>query len=122
MSPSRNTQDNDFRQCAAQMLRTLLNSASAGTVLLLEDIDAAFSKQRAAAAAGKDSPLTFSGDLAPSRRLAAPAVTNAYPKYGIMFSAYSVEAPLSCCFLKRLRRDCAVALTCLQTSNLPISY
>jgi len=47
--------------CASQMLRTLLNSASAGTLLLLEDIDAAFTKQRAAAAAGKESQLSFSG-------------------------------------------------------------
>ena len=43
------------------MLRSLLNSAAAGTLLLLEDIDAAFSAKRTASAASKDRTLTFSG-------------------------------------------------------------
>ena len=41
------------------MLRTLLNSASAGTLLLLEDLDAAFTKSRDPN--GRERSLTFSG-------------------------------------------------------------
>ena len=41
------------------MLRTLLNSAIAGTLLLLEDLDAAFTQSRDAT--GKERSLTFSG-------------------------------------------------------------
>jgi hypothetical protein len=47
------------------MLRTLLNSASAGTLLLLEDLDAAFTKSRDPN--GRERSLTFSG--APSERI-----------------------------------------------------
>ena len=48
--------------CAAQMLRTLLNAASAATLLLLEDVDAAFAKQRTTGDGAKDRALTFSGE------------------------------------------------------------
>ena len=42
-----------------QVLRTMLNSAGSSSLLLLEDIDAAFTKQRTAST--KEQKLTFSG-------------------------------------------------------------
>ena len=45
--------------CPFQVLRTMLNNASSSSLLLLEDIDAAFSQKRAAA--NSQQKLTFSG-------------------------------------------------------------
>ena len=78
------------------MLRTLLNSASAGTLLLLKDIDAAFTKQRAVAAAGKESQLTFSGDAA--RYMRPRAIC--YPRTALRVSSrYSAQCLMHSCTL-----------------------
>ncbi len=109
-SAVRKTHDK-FRSCAAQMLRTLLNSASAGTLLLLEDIDAAFSKQRAAAAAGKESQLTFSGILhlhGGSRH----ALLRSLSETCRHVCAHNLDACFSCYLSGRPRHCCAIVAPC----------
>jgi len=90
-----------------QMLRTLLNSAAAGTLLLLEDIDAAFSKQRAAGS--KESQLTFSGQ--PCTRAAALRYISA--RWTLWPHAHALTVQLrKCTIVTRLvaRNACATPL------------